>query len=113
MGLLNIFLGTNEKLPITVGDKVQQLPHGYLFIPYDEGDAEMYVDNYLITGHAGYGPHVHVFINDKDGYTLILQEYIPDWTYKPIDWSKEDCDGEEYSGKLYQKICDAFFQLKL
>jgi hypothetical protein len=106
----NIFLGTKEYLNIHIDDVVQTIPHGKLFIPSDESDAEMYVDNYLITGHSISNPYINVFHNDKNGYKLILKEFIPNWKYTPIDWSKEDSDGEEYSTELFKKITNGLFQ---
>jgi hypothetical protein len=107
--LSNIFLGTKESLNINVGDISQTLPHGTLYTPGDEDDARMYVDNYLITGHSGVYPHIHIFKNNTDGYELIVKEFIPSWKYTPVDWSKDESIGTEYSLKLFEKIVKHLF----
>jgi hypothetical protein len=102
--LTNIFIGTKELQNINIGDTLQHLPHGKLFIPIDEDDAGLFVDNYLITGHSINFPHINIFENNKDGYKLISKEFIPDWKYIPVDWNKEESIGTEYSLELFEKI---------
>lgn len=104
----NIFLGTKSELKINIGDTIQSIPHGELFVPSYEDDAEMYVDNYLSCGWSGSYPYINIFKNEKDGYKLIFKTYIPDWKYKPIDWSVDE--GEEYSTELFRKIIDSLFE---
>jgi hypothetical protein len=107
--LSNIFLGTKEPLDLDVGYTSRSLPLGTLYTPSDEDDAEMYFDNYLVTGHSGNYPHIHIFKNTKNGYELIVKEYIPDWKYTPVDWSKEESIGTEYSLELFNKIIKNIF----